>query len=440
MKKLTIFFVVALMCSNAFTTSVKGAFDEVHNAVNNFKESIVKEQVDEAERYNKEKEWCRVETENARRILAQRQKDVDDIQEHIEFLENERQESIKDQQTREERIRHNTELLEKFKKERCDANLLFVKSLREHMEAIKVLQLLRSDIDAYFEAKSKESNAEINSSFIERFAEFSHLLDERRTLVFTQLQQNFEFLKHDDINRINTDNTANVNTATSATARTEQEIGVGHVDNDRAKLKKLDTPEWVSKEEYAKSLREKVLAMIDHLVEHLKESRKVLTKDEIQAAEDFAIFQTNINKENKHLEKTIEALKVKIQELNDQISHAEKQLQQREVLRDQAQNVLNNILQTCKEKEEYHEREVARMADELETVKEAIEIFDNLMENISARVRDRTNANIEERTYSPENANTSEVLNIKAETNAALSSRVGSRNEVVFPELSAFMI
>lgn len=438
MKKLTIIFVVALLCSHTFSTSVKGAFDEVNNAINNFKESIANEQVDETERYNKEKEWCRVEIDNARRILEQRQKDVDDVKEHIDFLENERDESVKDQQTREERIKQNTSLLEKFKKERCDANLLFVKSLREHMEAIKVLQLLRSDIEAYYQAKNKDSNAEVNSAFIERFAEFSHLLDERRTLVFTQLQQNFEYLKHDDINRINTENSANVNAATKVAVRTSDEIGAGHVDNDKAKLKKLDTPDFVNKEEYARSLREKVLAMIDHLIEHLKESRKVLTKDEIQAAEDFAIFQTNINKENKHLEKTIEALKAKILQLNDQITHAEKQLVQRENLRDQAKNVLNNLVQTCKEKDEYHEKEVSRMAEELEAVEEAIKVYDGLMENISARVRARANSNIEGKTYSPENSNTAEVVNIKEETNAALSSRVESRNEVVFPELDSF--
>jgi len=173
MNKFTIFFISLLLCSAASCTSVSGAFETVSNAISAFRDSIKTEKDNEQARYLTEKKWCETNIAKAKLTLAARQHDVDEVKSHIKYLDNERTESIKDMKTRQERIATNLANLKKFKKQRCDNNLLFVKALREHMEGIKVLQLLKGDITQYFAKFNKKNGPKVaNASLIPKSAIF----------------------------------------------------------------------------------------------------------------------------------------------------------------------------------------------------------------------------------------------------------------------------
>ena len=158
-------------------------FDQVKSLLSNFRGDIQAEEVAASARCAREDKWVVIQINLAIAKLARRTKDVNDLKAHIKFLENEISETTNAITSRQNRIAANLRLLEQFKKERCENNLLFVKSLREHIEGIEVMSLLRSDIVAYFRSKSKKS-----AVFLEKFAEFEHLLDEENKLVLSQLK------------------------------------------------------------------------------------------------------------------------------------------------------------------------------------------------------------------------------------------------------------
>jgi len=176
------------------------------------------------------------------------------------------------------------------------------------MEAIDILAHLRDDINDYF-LKKKNVSA---PAFLERFSEFSHLLTSEQKGVFAQLAQDIGTLPN-----VN-DLTARVNESTAHKERTADEIGSKHIDNDKAALEKLQHVDWEEKGVFVDKFHKNIITMIEGLVKHLKESRDELTKSEIKASEDFAIFQTNMERENQHLADTISTLKKTIDDLSNQ--------------------------------------------------------------------------------------------------------------------------
>jgi len=129
--------------------------------------------------------------------------------------------------------------------------------------------------------------------------------------------------------------------------------------------------------------------MIDGLVTHLKESKANLTTSEIKAAEDFAIFQTNMEREDEHLRHKIDALTKSIADLANQINVGNAQLVKRVKLLHEAEEELRIIRKICKEKKEYYQKESKRRTGEIVIVESAKTLFANTLEKLSKRVRDR---------------------------------------------------
>ena len=143
-------------------------FDQVKTMLVNFKSDIQREQIDATNRFVAEEKYINEQIAKAIAVLAQRTKDVNDIKAHIVYLKNEITQTQKDIQSRKDRIAANARLLVQFKKERCENNLIFVKSLREHIEGIEVMGLLRGDIVEYFAGAVKKT------AFLEKFEEFEY--------------------------------------------------------------------------------------------------------------------------------------------------------------------------------------------------------------------------------------------------------------------------
>jgi len=398
------------------------AFTSVKNLLVNFRQGIVDEQKDADVRNEKDVAECTEKIAAAEKLVQDRQNDVDSLKSHIDFLENEKKEHEKDVQTREERLIANAQLLENFKKQRCDNNLLFVKELREHMEAVDVLNLLKGDLNDYFANKKVGG---VNPAFIERFAEFSHLLNDEHKEIFMQLSAKVSDLP--DVNALSN----RVSDSTATKQRTGEEVGTNHVDNDKGELQKLDHVAYEGTAEYNANLQTKVIGMIDGLIKHLKESRDALINNEIKAAEDFAVFQTNMEKENEHLKNKIAELKKAIEDLVNQLNIANEQLEKRKKLLQDAQNALATIRQICSEKKEYYQKESSRRTGELSSVDSASKIFDDILSNLSKRVTDRA-SNLNAGAAEAGNHVINNVKNGENPISTGVDSRVNARNAVVF--------
>jgi len=410
-------------------------FDQVKILLTNFKGDIQKEEIDATARCAREDKWVSNQITLAIAKLAHRTKDVNDLKAHIKWLENEISETGKAIKSRQDRIAANKALLAKFKKERCENNLLFVKSLREHIEGIEVMSLLRADIVDYFKRKQAQKNTKKRlsklkfRSFVEKFAEFEHLLDEEHKLVLADLKQKWKKMKaRAKLAKGLSDKTK---AYSSVKDRTKAEIGSGHVDNTKGELQRLATPAYEELSLFLTKLEKKVLAMIDSLILHLKNSRDSLTKNEIKAAEDFAIFQKNMFKENRFLRDKIKSLQAHLVDLKTQLTKAKAQLVRREKLRKEAETQLANFRRMKAEKEDYCKKEHNRRVNELANVSSAEKIFQNVLNKLSLRVKLRTQTKAEGKKYSKREKYEKAVKRAEKSTESGYDTRKKDRAEVV---------
>jgi len=274
---------------------------------------------------------------------------------------------------------------------------------------------------------------EKKTSFLEKFEEFEHLLDEEHKLVLSQLKTKLAKLPP----RLNAQ--ANLNamhartdSSTSTRQRTTAQIGRGHVDNTRAELKRLATPGYEQLGLFLTKLEKKVLAMIDQLILHLKNSRDALTRNEIKAAEDFAIFQKNMYRENRFLTDKIKQLNAHLVDLKVQLSKANQQLVRREKLRREAETQLANLRRMKREQEDYCKREHARRVGELDNVSNAESIFQNVLNKLSLRVKLRTQSNVEGKVYDKKHVYERHVRSAAPGAEAEAKARLSARAQVAF--------
>ena len=428
--KTTAFFVIFVLSLSNYITA-QDAFAKIKTALYNFRDSINTEQNDANIRQKKEKAWCKASIAKAAATLAHRTKDVNDIAAHIKYLQNEIVETTKDKTSREGRIKQNNDTLEKFKKERCENNLNYVKSLREHKESIDILKLLRADLVTYFDNWLKNPTAAKKLSagaFIEKMSRFAHLFDDEHRNIFIELVESMKSLATPNVKKLGDDTDA----YTKTKGRTTTEIGTKHIDNTRGELKKLEAPAVVKAREYVLALRSKVLLLIDSLIKHLEESRKKLSEDELLANEHFADFQAQLIKENQFLaDKIAEDVKLLL-DLSSQLRKSQGQFDRRERLRVEAEENLKALRKQCAEKSAYFKKETARRTGELAITNNAIATYNKIITGIQARLASRVSSNFSgAKSYKSTDINEDNVAKFKGSVESGVGSNVKSRNEVV---------
>jgi peptidoglycan hydrolase CwlO-like protein len=428
--KTTVIFLIFVLCLSNYITA-QDAFAKIKSALYNFRDSINTEQNDADLRHKQEVQWCGKAITYAQRTLTQRTKDVNDIAAHIKYLQNEITQTTNDRNSRQDRIKQNNLTLERFKKERCENNLNYIKSLREHKESIDILKLLRADLQTYFNNWLKNPtrpNKLAASAFIEKMSRFAHLFDDEHRNIFIQLVESMKSLsKRDSVAALH----KNVDSYTSTRARTAGQIGTKHVDNNRGELKKLEAPAVVEAREYVIALRSKTLLMIDSLIKHLETSRRKLSEDEMLANEHFADFQAQMFKENAYLaEKVAEDNKLLLS-LNVQLTKAQGQHSRREKLRLEAEENLRALQRQCKEKNDYYTRENNRRKNELSITAKAINTYNGIVSRIQARIASRVSSNYSgAKQYQSKDINENNVVSYAPNVDSGVGQNVRQRNQV----------
>ena len=209
-------------------------------------------------------------------------------------------------------------------------------------------------------------------------------------------------------------------------------IGSGHHDNSRGELKRLATPGYEELGLFLTKLEKKLLFWIDSLILHLRNSRDSLTRNEIKASEDFAIFQKNMFKENSFLASKIRELNAHLVDLKVQLNKANQQLVRREKLRREAEAQLATFRRMRREKEAYCRRERSRRAGELSNVASAESIFQNVLNKLSLRVKLRTQSNVGGKGYKKGEEYEKAVRGSAASTESGIKQRQSSRSSVAY--------
>jgi len=422
-----------LVLSLSSYITAQDAFAKIKTALYNFRDSINTEQNDADVRYKKEKAWCKSSIAKAQATLSQRTKDVNDIAAHIKFLQNEITQTTSDKTSRQNRIKQNLATLERFKKERCENNLNYIKSLREHKESIDIMKLLRADLDNYFTTwlKHPQQKGKLAAgAFIEKMSRFAHLFDDEHRNIFIQLVESMKSFdqKPGDV----ADLDKKTDDYTSTQSRTSSQIGTGHIDNTRGELKKLEAPAVVEAREYVIQLRSKTLLMIDALIKHLEESRKKLSEDEMLANEHFADFQDQMIKEDKYLAEKIAEDDKSLIDLTVQLRKSNGQHDRREKLRAEAEENLKALRKNCKAKSNYYKKENARRKNELSIISNAVDTYNKIVTRVQARIASRVSSNFAgKKSYDSKDINEKNVVSYQGTVHSGISSNVKSRNEVV---------
>jgi hypothetical protein len=146
---------------------------------------------------------------------------------------------------------------EDLRRQRCISNMMFIKSLKEHEEALKVITWLKEDVLGIIEGVSDDSLAQIKDS-ASRLQAYAHLFNEQAMNEFAQLTAPV------DPHSAEWDNKATDN---GKDALSFDRMGAGTDERD---------------------VGAKLVEAIDKLKQHLQDSIEDLEKNEIQAAWDLA--------------------------------------------------------------------------------------------------------------------------------------------------------
>jgi len=154
----------------------------------------------------------------------------------------------------------------------------------------------------------------------------------------------------------------------------------------------LDTAEFdssVANSDLSTSLIDKVIALLQNLQTHLKESMQNLQDHEIQANYDFANWQESVEAENLTLNAELERknkYQSKLQiDLDVAKSYEEKSLKDYE----QSVDAYNDAVEDLNAKREYYLAETTRRDEENSILDEVISVFESKVAGIAEYLRQR---------------------------------------------------
>jgi len=394
--------VLSLFCF----TQQQQVFTTVKNLLTNLHNDIVREENESTARCASEARWISGVINRSIAKLARRTRDVKRVQKRIRTLESKIDATSKSIKQKKARIVSNRALLKKFKHERCENNFFFIKELASIQTALSVFKQIRIVTIQFFKSNSGRRRA---LALVEKFTEFANLFDDQHKVVLAELTNKLRQLPdsgklHGDVVRA------------EHRARSDKEIGSGHIDNNRGELKRLRTPGYENIHDFTTNLERRLIKLIDSLIQHLKNTQRALTAAEIKASRDFAKFHNEMKRENRHLRRSIKRLTKRRVLLRTRLARAKVQLARRELLRKEAQVQLALRRKIKAEKDTYCRNEHNRRAVELANIRDASNIFRQVLDAVSKRVNIRAH----------------EVVDAESSTEKGLHGRKSSRHAVAY--------
>lgn len=320
--------------------------EEVVDLLHNLRESNEEEQRQADARNVDEEAECASTIAVLEANVASADEEWTHAKNHLQFVKDElktTQDAIIDLS---DRLLRNEQMLDELSAQRCEENAKFVQSLRQHKEALAILEVLRADLASYF-ATGEGDYAEL----IERVKILSV-----RSNAFSQMKQKYG----DDFYSV----------SYSADSASE------HRDNDRDAMKNVDTSSVVSQRPgFTSNTESNIYQLIDELEDHLHKSLDDLEEAEIKAAYDFADWQDNTESENANLKAELERKQSYEDKLIADLEQAEAYEQKTHTAYDNAVAALQAKQAECEHKKNYYEKENARRAEENETIDAALQVM-----------------------------------------------------------------
>jgi len=339
------------------------AQDAVDDALNVLKDLIRAQQDEQAAHdasYAREK--ARIENTLAQLEDRRQRKraECDDSKAHVDFVQDE----ITDTQSHLDFIAKRVATINQQRIDlhdgRCESNQVFIQSLREHRDALDVIDFLIQDLQTYqAELNAGASLAQVSST-VDKLRAFSYLFKTGTLNEFLQLA----------------DPKAEAELTDGTKQRSAEDIGTGHEDNDKEALKLKQFESGTDdRNVVGGSAVERIIGLLNALQQHLRESMTDLETNEIRAAIDLANWLDKTEDELAELAADKERKTKYLQKLEVDLETAQNVWQQCE---NEYQQILEAIATNEAELErrtnEYHS-ETERRNNEITLIEECIKIF-----------------------------------------------------------------
>ncbi|CAD8078313.1 unnamed protein product [Paramecium sonneborni] len=247
------------------------------------------------------------------------------------------------------RYKANEVKLENLAEQRCEANALFIDTLREYKNALSVLDWVRSD------AKSKQSTFVEKShigDYAEKLSKYANLFEEQAVQDFVKL---------------------------------------GEEETQFAQTRSRGNGEQM-----ASLLEKDVVGIIQSLIEKLRETIKGLEEQEIQSANDFADFKTNLLAEQESLKQEYDAKAKFLNSLQNDKELASDILTKKKELQDQSMRILSLTQEEYNYKKKLYNSEKAKRHEENQLLEESLLIYREKIATVNEYLKKRVNEYIGE--------------------------------------------
>ncbi|CAD8156180.1 unnamed protein product [Paramecium pentaurelia] len=242
------------------------------------------------------------------------------------------------------RYKANEVKLENLAEQRCEANALFIDTLREYKNALSVLDWVRSD------AQSKQSTfVEKNhiGDYAEKLSKYANLFEEQAVQDFVKL---------------------------------------GEEQNSFAQTRSHGNGEQLA------SLVEKdVVGIIQQLIEKLRETIKSLEEQEILSANDFADFKTNLLAEQESLKQEYDAKAKFLNSLQNDKELASDILTKKKELQEQSMRILSLTQEEYNYKKKLYNSEKEKRHEENQLLEESLLIYREKIATVNEYLKKRVN-------------------------------------------------
>ncbi|CAD8208852.1 unnamed protein product [Paramecium octaurelia] len=242
------------------------------------------------------------------------------------------------------RYKGNEVKLENLAEQRCEANALFIDTLREYKNALSVLDWVKSD------AQSKQTNLVEKShvgDYAEKLSKYANLFEE-------QAVQDFVKLGDDE---------------TTFSQSRQRENG--------AQLVQLMTKD--------------VVGVVQQLIEKLRETIKGLEEQEIQSANDFADFKTNLLAEQESLKQEYDAKAKFLNSLQNDKELASDILTKKKELQEQSTRILSLTQEEFNYKKKLYNEEKTKRHEENQLLEESLLIYRERIATVNEYLKKRVN-------------------------------------------------
>jgi len=249
---------------------------------------------------------------------------------------------------------------------RCESNAIFVQTLREHTDALAIIEWLRTDLNNWNVAANTEL-LQVNN-IADKLKLYSHLFNEQALNEFLQLgePQTWGELT-DQVTRRDDDH------AESDNSRGELSLEAGP-DGGR------DTKGTVVG---------RILALLDKLEAHLRDSLANLEANEIRAAFDLADWLDHAEDEENGLAADRDRKTRYLEKLGLDREVAQNYVNDCESRYDDAVSARHAAEDDLQAKNDWYASETARRNDELDLLAECIEIFEERIASMKDYLRNR---------------------------------------------------